>query len=72
MIFEIKTTEPKRDDIEYKEIEAFEDFELLNNAVYEMAIRTKEVKELFKIYNFCESSTDKITKCATVLKYGLI
>ena len=29
MIFEIKTTEPKRDDIEYKEIEAFEDFELL-------------------------------------------
>ena len=27
MIFEIKTTEPKRDDIEYKEIEAFEDFE---------------------------------------------
>ena len=69
MIFEIKTTEPKRDDIEYKEIEAFEDFELLNNAVYEMAIRTKEVKELFKIYNFCESSTDKITKFKSSNKY---
>ena len=47
MFFKLKTTKPKRDDFEYKEIENFEDFELLNNAVYEMAIRTKEVKELF-------------------------
>lgn len=62
MFFKIKTTKPKRDDFEYKEIEDFEDFELLNNAVYEMAIRTKEVKELFKIYNFCQSSIDKIKK----------
>lgn len=65
MFFKLKTTKPKRDDFEYKEIENFEDFELLNNAVYEMAIRTKEVKELFKIYNFCESSIEKIKKFAT-------
>lgn len=62
MIFKIKTTEPKRDDIEYKEIEAFEDFELLNNAVYEMAIRTIRVKELFKIYNFCDKFETKLAK----------
>lgn len=64
MFFKIKTTKPKRDDSEYKEIEDFEDFEILNNAVYEMAIRTKEVKELFKIYNFCQSSIEKIKKFA--------
>lgn len=62
MIFNIKTTEPKRDDIEYKEIEAFKDFELLNNAVYEMAIRTIRVKELFKIYNFCDKFETKLAK----------
>lgn len=65
MFFNLKTTKPKRDDFEYKEIEDFEDFEILNNAVYEMAIRTKEVKELFKIYNFCQSSIEKIKKFAT-------
>ena len=69
MFFKLKTTKPKRDDFEYKEIENFEDFELLNNAVYEMAIRTKEVKELFKIYNFCESSIDKIKKFVVSNKY---
>ena len=69
MFFKLKTTKPKRDDFEYKEIENFEDFELLNNAVYEMAIRTKEVKELFKIYNFCESSIDKIKKFVASNKY---
>jgi hypothetical protein len=69
MFFKLKTTKPKRDDYGYKEIENFEDFELLNNAVYEMAIRTKEVKELFKIYNFCESSIDKIKKFVASNKY---
>lgn len=70
MFFKLKTTKPKRDDSEYKEIEDFEDFELLNNAAYEMAIRTKEVKELFKIYNFCQSSMDKIEKFIASNKYN--
>lgn len=69
MFFKIKTTKPKRDDLEYKEIEDFENCEILNNAVYEMAIRTKEVKELFKIYNFCQSSIEKIKKFAASNKY---
>ena len=34
-----------------------------------MAIRTKEVKELFKIYNFCESSIHKIKKFVASNKY---
>ena len=71
MFFKLKTTKPKRDDSEYKEIEDFEDFELLNNAAYEMAIRTKEVKELFKIYNFCQSSIDKIEKFIASNKYNI-
>ncbi|MDN5113095.1 hypothetical protein [Aliarcobacter butzleri] len=39
---------PQRDDLIYKEIEEFEDYELTNCVAYEMAIRNKIVKKLIK------------------------
>ncbi|MFY4795173.1 hypothetical protein ACOTVS_01440 [Aliarcobacter butzleri] len=39
---------PQRDDLIYKEIEEFQDYELTNCVAYEMAIRNTEVKELLK------------------------
>lgn len=40
---------PQRDDLIYKEIEEFEDYELTNCVAYEMAIRNKEVKRLVQV-----------------------
>lgn len=37
---------PQRDDLIYKEIEEFEDYELTNCVAYEMAIRIQELREL--------------------------
>ncbi len=62
MAYKIKKSIPKREDPEYKEIEDFEDFELINNAFYEMGIRTKEFKNLTKEYAYCESLSEEINK----------
>lgn len=39
---------PQRDDLIYKEIQKFQNYELTNCIAYEMAIRNTEVKELLK------------------------
>jgi|GEM_PF-4220081 len=39
---------PQRDDLIYKEIEEFQEYELTNCIAYEMAIRNTELKELLK------------------------
>jgi hypothetical protein len=36
---------PQRDDLIYKEIEEFQDYELTNCVAYEMAIRNKEFEK---------------------------
>jgi len=53
---------PKREEPKYKEIEDFEDFELINNTLYEMGIRTKKFKELIKKYTYCHNLSTKINK----------
>ena len=53
---------PKREDPEYKEIEEFEEFELINNAFYEMGIRAKRFKELTKKFSYCDNLSEKISK----------
>ena len=58
----LKNTIPKRDDSKYKEIEEFEDFELINNALYEMGIRNNGFKKLTKMYAYCESLSNQIHK----------
>lgn len=62
MAYKIKKSIPKREDPEYKEIEDFEDFELINNAFYEMGIRAKYFKQLTKKYAYCESLSGEINK----------
>jgi len=62
MAYKIKKSIPKREDPEYKEIEDFEDFELINNAFYEMGIRAKDFKKLTKEYAYCESLSEEINK----------
>ncbi|WP_419673566.1 hypothetical protein [Aliarcobacter butzleri] len=43
---------PQRDDLIYKEIEEFEDYELTNCIAYEMATRIQELeRELIKFCN---------------------
>ncbi|WP_419774658.1 hypothetical protein [Halarcobacter sp.] len=53
---------PKRDDNEYKEIEQFEEFELINNAFYEVGIRTNKFRELKRKYVYCRYLSNKINK----------
>lgn len=60
MDYKTKNKTPRRDEENYKEIEAFEDFELINNAFYEMGIRTKKFKELEKKYAYCENLSNEI------------
>lgn len=48
-----KVKKPKRDDTEYIEIENFEDYELINNFIYECIIRTEAVKKLGIKYDYC-------------------
>ena len=62
MAYKIKNSIPKREDPEYKEIEDFEDFELINNAFYEMGIRRSFFKKLTKKYAYCESLSKEINK----------
>ncbi|WP_122893443.1 hypothetical protein [Arcobacter peruensis] len=62
MDYKTKKKIPKRDENKYKEIEDFKDFELVNNAFYEMGIRTKRFKELEKKYVYCENLYTKIYK----------
>lgn len=45
---------PNRDDVIYKEIEAFEDYEFTNCIAYEMAIRNKEVKKILSKILLCQ------------------
>ena len=43
---------PQRDDLIYKEIEEFQDYELTNCIAYEMAIRNEDIKKLLhEIFN---------------------
>ena len=58
----LKNKIPKRDDSKYQEIEEFEDFELINNAFYEMGIRNNDFKRLTKMYAYCESLSNQINK----------
>lgn len=46
---------PKRDDTIYQEIESFEDYELTQCVAYEMAIRNKNIQNVFQNYidGFC-------------------
>ena len=62
MAYKIRKSIPKREDFEYREIEDFEDFELINNAFYEMGIRAKDFKKLTKVFAYCESLSEKIYK----------
>lgn len=62
MAYKIKKSIPKREDFEYKEIENFEDFELINNAFYEMGIRTNRFKKLTKIFAYCDNLFEQIDK----------
>jgi hypothetical protein len=62
MAYKIKKRIPKREDPEYEEIEAFEDFELINNAFYEMGIRAEYFKELTKKFVYCEKLSEQIYK----------
>lgn len=62
MAYKIKKTIPKRRDVEYEEIESFEDFELINNAFYEMGIRTDKFKKLTKMFAYCDDLSNKITE----------
>lgn len=62
MAYKQKKSIPKREDDIYTEIENFEDFELINNVFYEMAIRTKEFKELEQKYKYCEKLSKQINK----------
>ena len=47
-----KVKKPKRDDTEYIEIENFENYELINNFIYECIIRTEAVKKLGIKYDY--------------------
>lgn len=62
MDYKQKKRIPRRDDDIYKEIENFEDFEIINNTFYEMVIRTKEFKELKKKFEYCERLHNKINE----------
>jgi len=62
MAYKIKKSIPKREDFEYKEIENFEDFELINNAFYEMGVRTNRFKKLTKIFAYCDNLSEQINK----------
>lgn len=55
-----KIKKPKRDDPEYKEIEKFEDYELINNFIYECIIRTEAVKRLGLKYDYCSKKYNDI------------
>ena len=57
-----KKSIPRREDPEYREIENFEDFELINNVFYEMGIRSKRFKELAKKFAYCDSLSEHISK----------
>ena len=62
MAYKEKTRVPRRDDFEYQEIEKFEDFELINNAFYEMGIRTDKFKKLTKMFAYCDDLSKQIVK----------
>lgn len=62
MTYKIKKSIPKRRDPEYIEIEEFEDFELINNAFYEMGVRTNRFKQLNKIFKYCDNLSEQIYK----------
>lgn len=59
MDYKQKKRIPRREDDIYKEIENFEDFEIINNTFYEMGIRTKKFKELEKKFEYCERLHNK-------------
>ena len=68
---------PQRDDLIYKEIEEFKDYELTNCIAYEMAIRIKEVRELLnfvvlkRIVNDIEKKELQVKSNLLAVKYQL-
>ncbi|MCT7596954.1 hypothetical protein [Aliarcobacter butzleri] len=53
---------PQRDDLIYKEIEEFQDYELTNCVAYEMAIRNKEFKNLLNDVELIRKNYFKVAK----------
>ena len=64
-----KVKKPKRDDTEYIEIENFEDYELINNFIYECIIRTEAVKKLGIKYDYCLKKYNDIANFIDLEKY---
>lgn len=64
-----KTTTPKRSDPEYEEITKFEDYELINNFIYECIIRTEAVKKLGIKYDYCYKKYNDIANSINLDQY---
>ncbi len=64
----MRTTKPSRDDLIYKEIEGFEDYERTQCIAYEMAIRNSEIEKL--LGKFRESKSDNKSIKQKLLEYG--
>lgn len=64
-----KVKKPKRDDLEYIEIENFEDYELINNFIYECIIRTEAVKKLGIKYDYCYKKYNDIANFIDLEQY---
>jgi hypothetical protein len=66
---------PKRNDLKYKEIENFKDYELTYCIVNEMAIRNKRAAKLIKVFHILASYQDrkstKYNQYKQIIKYNL-
>ena len=67
----MKIIEPKREDLIYKEIENFEDYELTQCIAYEMAIRNKEVRKLLNQYENKPTPKDIRKIKVKLFEYGI-